>query len=117
MFLFFVWSIIAAYAAVGGAIVSWNVQLGDEKTCVSAVNISDTLEELPKFVGKTVCPNVLMFAHFHQVSIFEDIACVVINDGANEVNDGVRGWGDCFEEDALSCERISVIKRMWMGAK
>ena len=104
MVLFFLWSIIAAYAAVGGAIVSWNVQLGDEKTCVSAVNISDTLEELPNFVGGTMCPNVLLFVHLHKVLIFKDIACVAINDGANEVNGGVRGWGDCFQEETFSRE-------------
>ncbi len=46
-------------AAVGGAFVSWNMQLGDEKICVSARDISDTLEKFPEFVGKTVCPNVL----------------------------------------------------------
>ncbi len=67
------------------------MQLGNEKTCVSAVDGSDTLEELPKFVGKTVCPNVLVLAHYHQVLIFKDIACVVIDDGANEVNGGVGG--------------------------
>jgi hypothetical protein len=62
----------------------------------------DTLEELPKFVGKTVRPNVLVFVHFHQVLKFENIACIVVDYGANEMNGGVRGWGDCFQEDALS---------------
>jgi hypothetical protein len=101
MFHFFLRSIIAAYAAVGGAFVSWNMQFGDEKTCVSAGYIPDTLEDLSKFVGKTVCPNVFVFVHFHQVSIFKDIACVVVDDGTNEVNGGVRGRGlfpgGCFE--------------------
>jgi hypothetical protein len=78
------------------------MQLGDEKTCASARDVSDILEESPKFMGKTVCPNVLVFVHFHQVSIFKDIAFVVIDDDANEINGGVRGWGDCFQEDALS---------------
>jgi hypothetical protein len=32
-----------------------------------------------------------VFAHPHEMMIFKDIACVVINDGANEVNGGVRG--------------------------
>jgi hypothetical protein len=101
---------------IGGAFVSWNVQLGDEKTCVSAGDISDTLEESPEFFGKTMCPNALVFVHLHQVSLFEDITCVAINDGANEMNGGVRGWGDCFQEDALSCEHISAMKRRWMSA-
>jgi hypothetical protein len=26
------------------------------------------------------------------MTIFEDIACVIIDDGADEVNGGVRGW-------------------------
>jgi hypothetical protein len=68
-----------------------NVQLGDEKICVSARDVSNTLEKLPKFVCKTVCPNVLVFVHFHQVSIFKDVACIIDNDGINEVNGGVRG--------------------------
>ncbi len=46
------------------------MRFGDEETCVSAGYISDTLEESPEFVGKTVCPNVLVFFHFHQVSVF-----------------------------------------------
>jgi hypothetical protein len=70
MLLFFLRSIIAAYAAVGGTIVSWNLRFGDEQTCVSAGDVSDTLEELPKFVGKTVCPNMPVFAQFHQVMVF-----------------------------------------------
>ncbi len=64
-----------------------------------------------------MCPNVLVFIHLHKVLIFEDIACVVVNDGTDEVNGGVRGWGDCFQEDALSCKRISAMKQRWMSAK
>ncbi len=70
MLLFLLWSIIAAYTAIDGAFVSWNVGFGDEKTCVSARDISDTLEEPPEFDGKTMCPNMFVFVHFHQVSIF-----------------------------------------------
>ncbi len=66
-------------------------------TGVNAGDVSDTLEESSKFVGKTVCPNVLVFVHLHQVSIFEDITCVVVDDGTNEMNGRVRGWGDCFQ--------------------
>ncbi len=36
-------------------------------------------------------PHLLVFVHLHMVSIFEDIACIVVNDGADEVNGGVRG--------------------------
>jgi hypothetical protein len=93
------------------------VWLGDEKTCVSAGDVSDTLEEFPEFVGNTVCPNVLVFVHFYQGLIFKDITCVVIDDGANEVNGGVRGWGDHFQEDAFSHKRISTMKQRWMSAK
>jgi hypothetical protein len=70
MFLFFLRSIIATHAAVGGAFVSWNLRFADEEICVRAGYVSDTLEELAEFVGKTVCQNVLVFCHFHQVSIF-----------------------------------------------
>jgi hypothetical protein len=44
------------------------------------------------------------------VSIFKDIACVVVDDGADEVNGGVRGWRDCFLEDAFSRECILAMK-------
>jgi hypothetical protein len=118
MFLFFLRLTIAAYVARSGAFVSWgNMQFGDEETCVSVGYVPDTLEELFKFVGETVCPNVFVFLLFHQVSIFKDIACVIVDDGANEVNGGVRGRGDCFQEDALSCDRISTIKKGYMQAK
>jgi hypothetical protein len=30
------------------------------------------------------------------MTIFKDIAHVVIDDGTNEVDNGVRGWRDCF---------------------
>jgi hypothetical protein len=87
------------------------------KTRVSPWDVSDALEESPKFVGKTVCQTVLVFGHLHQVSIFEDISCVIIDDGANEVNGGVRGWGDCFQEDVFSCKCISAMKQRWLRAK
>jgi hypothetical protein len=59
------------------------VRLGDEKTCVSARDISDALKKLPNFIGKTVGPHLLVFVHFCEVSIFKDIACVVVDDGTN----------------------------------
>ncbi len=64
MLLLFLQSIIVAYAALGGGFVSWNMRFGDEKACVSVRDVSDTLEDLPKFVFKTVCPNVLVFVQF-----------------------------------------------------
>jgi hypothetical protein len=66
MFFFFLQSILAAYTAIGGAFVSWNMQFGDEETCVSAGYVSDTLEE-------SVCPNVFVFVQIHQVLIFKDM--------------------------------------------
>jgi hypothetical protein len=60
MLLFFLWSIIAADAAIGGKFVRWNLQFVNEETCVSDGDVSDTLEELPEFVGETVCPNELV---------------------------------------------------------
>jgi hypothetical protein len=50
------------------------------------------------------------------MTIFEDIPCVIIDDGANEVNDGVRGWGGYLQEDALCCKHISAMKRRLMSA-
>ncbi len=110
MCLFLLWLVIAVNAAVSGAFMSWNEQLGDEKTCVSAGDISDALEKLPNFIGKTVGPHLLVFVHLHKVLIFKDITCVIVNDGANEVNGGVSGWIDCFQEDAFSHECISGMK-------
>ncbi len=81
------------------------------------MDVSDTLEESPDFIGKIMCTNVVVFVHLHTVLIFKDIACVIVNDGANEVNGGVRGWGDSFQEDAFSSKCISTIKQRWMSAK
>jgi hypothetical protein len=36
-------------------------------------------------------PHLLVFVHLHEVLIFKGDACVVVDDGANEVNGGVRG--------------------------
>ncbi len=113
MLLFFLWLVIAANAAVGGAFVSWNMRLGNEKACVSAGDISDTLEELPDFIGKTMSPNLLVFVHLHKVSIFKNITCDIVNDGIDEVNGGVRGWSNCFEEDAFSHKCIYAMKQRW----
>jgi hypothetical protein len=44
------------------------------------------------------------------MTIFEDIACVVINYDADEVNGGVRGWRDSFQEDAFSRKCIPATK-------
>jgi hypothetical protein len=44
------------------------------------------------------------------MTIFKDIACVVINDGANEVNGGVIGWRDSFQENAFSRKCIPAKK-------
>ncbi len=79
--------------------------------------MSDTLEESPNFISKTMCPNVPVFVHHHEVSIFEDISSVVVNDGTDEVNGGVIGWRDCFQEDAFRCKRIPAMKQRWMSAK
>ncbi len=64
-----------------------------------------------------MCPNVLGFVQFHQVSIFEDIACVVIDDDTNEVTGGVREWGDSFQEDVFSCKCIPAMKRRQISVK
>jgi hypothetical protein len=43
-------------------------------------------------------PHLFVFVHLHKIMICEDIACVIVDDGANEVNGGVRGWRDSFQE-------------------
>ncbi len=93
------------------------MRFGDEEACDSARYVSDTLEELLKFISKAACPNVLVFFHFHQVSIVKDIACVVVNDGTNEVDGGVRGWGGGLQEDAFCCKSIPTVKSCLMLAK
>jgi hypothetical protein len=44
------------------------------------------------------------------MTIFEDIACVVLDDGADEVNGGVRRWRDSFQEDAFNRKCILATK-------
>ncbi len=53
------------------------------------------------------------------MSIFKDIACacVIIDDGANEVDGGVRGQGGGLQEEALYCKSIPAMKRCLMWAK
>ncbi len=82
----------------------------DEKACVSAGDISDALEKLPNFIRKTVGPHLFVFVYLCKMMIFEDIAYVVIDDGADEVNGGVRGWRDSFQEDAFSSECTPATK-------
>ncbi len=36
-------------------------------------------------------PHFLVFVNLHKVLIFKDFAYVVVDDGADEVNGGVRG--------------------------
>jgi hypothetical protein len=40
-----------------------------------------------------------------------------VDEGANEVNGGVIGCRDCFQEDAYSHKHISTMKGRWMSAK
>jgi hypothetical protein len=68
------------------------------------------LEKSPNFIGETVGPHLFVFVHLDKMTIFEDIACVIFDDGANEVNGGVRGWRDSFQEDAFSRKCIPVKK-------
>jgi hypothetical protein len=58
--------------------------------------LPDALDKSPNFIDKTMGPHLLVFVHIHKVSIFEEIAFVVVHDGTDEVNGGVRGWRDCF---------------------
>jgi hypothetical protein len=81
-----------------------------KKTCVSAGNIFDALEKSPNFIGKTVGPHLFVFVHLHKMTIFEDIASVVIDDGADEVNHQVRAWRDRFQEYAFSRKCILATK-------
>jgi hypothetical protein len=58
-----------------------------KKTCVSAGDISDALGKLPNFIGKTMGPaRLFVFVHLYEMTIFEDITCVDVEDGTNEVN-------------------------------
>ncbi len=74
------------------------------------MDISDALEKSPNVIGKTMGPHLFVFVHLHKMTIFEDIACVIVYDNANEVNNGVRGWRDSFKEDAFSRKCISATK-------
>ncbi len=53
-------------------------------------------------------PHLFVFVHLHKMTIFEDIASDVIDDGTDEVNGGVRGWRDRFQEDAFSRKCVPV---------
>jgi hypothetical protein len=64
----------------------------------------------PISLAKPWAHTFFVFVHLHKMTIFEDIACVVVNDGANEVNGGERGWSNSFQEDAFSRKCIPKTK-------
>jgi hypothetical protein len=57
-----------------------------------------------------VGPHLFVFVHLHKMTIFKDIASVIVDDGADEVNSQVRGWRDRFQEDAFSCKCVPAMK-------
>ena len=88
---------------------------GNEETSVSAFDVVNALEEMTQFIGKTLLPNFAVFVRFHEVTVFQCVACDFVDDGANEVC-GLHVWRRvCRSDDAihvfkeiLSCCYISA---------
>ncbi len=58
----------------------------NEKTCVSAFDVTYPLEQATKFICKAALPNGLVGVRFDEVAILKDIASEVVDNGSNEVN-------------------------------
>jgi hypothetical protein len=65
----------------------------DEEAGVCTFDVADALEEAPEFISKTCLPDGAVFVRLDEMPIFENVACDVVDNGANEM-EGVRG-GHC----------------------
>jgi hypothetical protein len=54
-------TIVATDAAIGGSFVVWHFVFHNEEAGVGAFDVTEALEEAPKFIGKAVSPDVLVF--------------------------------------------------------
>ena len=57
----------------------------NEKTSVGALDVTDALEETTEFVCEAGLPSGAMNVGFDKVTIFEDVASDVVNDGPDEI--------------------------------
>ncbi len=84
MWFIFLWTVTANNATVCGALVWWHLCLVNEITSVGALDVTYSLEETTKFVRKACLPCGAMTVGLDEVTIFEDVASDVINDGTDK---------------------------------
>ena len=85
MWFIFLWSVVANNATVCGTLVTRHLLPVNEKTSVGALDVTDALEETTEFVCKAGLPSGAMTVGFDKVTIFEDVASDVVNDGPDEI--------------------------------
>ncbi len=79
-------AIVATDPTVSCLFVLGHLLFANEKTSVSAFDVTYSLEQATKFVCKAVLPNGTVGVGFDEVVIFEDIASDVVDDGSYEVD-------------------------------
>ena len=93
MWFIFLWSVVANNSTVCGTLVTRHLLPVNEKTSVGALDVTDALEETTEFVCEAGLPSGAMNVGFDKVTIFEDVASDVVNDGSDEILRVGRGRG------------------------
>ncbi len=115
VWLLLVQTIAAHDASVSCMLVWGELMVMDEEAGVCTFDIVDALEEAPKFIGKTCFPDGAVFVSLDEMPIFENVACDVVNNGANEMEGVRRGhcmgrWGDAVFGAEKGLSGSDVIK-------
>ncbi len=56
----------------------------DEEAGVRAFVLGKTLKYCPELIGKATCQNVSIFGDLDELAILKCVACIFVNDGADE---------------------------------
>jgi hypothetical protein len=80
------WAVVTDNTAISMLASLGDIQFLDEEAGVGAFVIANTLEQLPEFINKALCPYVPIFGDLDQLALFKCVAYlfVDVNDGANE---------------------------------
>ncbi len=87
----FLWLIIAANASIRCPFVTRHLVPANEETSVVPFDVSDTLEEVTKFVGKALLPNRTVGVRLVEVTILEDVTGDVVNNSVDKIERFGRG--------------------------
>jgi hypothetical protein len=77
-------TIVATDPTVSCLFVVGHLLFANEKTCVSAFDVTYSLKQVTEFVCKAVFPNNLVGVRFDEVAILKYVASDVVDNGYNE---------------------------------